>query len=93
MKHKRLFKFLSTIENAIEYTMILVGFMMMSGQCEDLRKTIIVNGTGALLMLLGLLGQKEQAVKRLPKIVKNMNRVNYNTRNRKYNNKGVKNEK
>lgn len=59
MKHKRLFKFLSTIENAIEYTMILVGFMMMSGQCEDLRKTIIVNGTGVLLMLLGLLGQKE----------------------------------
>lgn len=59
MKHKRLFKFLSTIENAIEYTMILVGFMMMSGQCEDLRKTIIVNGIGALLMLLGLLGQKE----------------------------------
>lgn len=59
MKHERLFKILSRLEDAIAILMIMVGSFLAIGESADLKTEIIVKFIGLALLAIGLISQKE----------------------------------
>lgn len=59
MKHKRLFKILSRLEDAIAILMIMIGSFLAIGESADLKTEIIVKFVGLALLAIGLISQKE----------------------------------
>jgi hypothetical protein len=59
MKHERLFKILSRLEDAIAILMIMIGSFLAIGESADLKTEIIVKFIGLALLTIGLISQKE----------------------------------
>lgn len=59
MKHERLFKVLSRLEDAIAILMIMIGSFLAIGESADLKTEIIVKFVGLALLTIGLISQKE----------------------------------
>lgn len=59
MKHERLFKVLSRLEDAIAILMIMIGSFLAIGESSDLKTEIIVKFVGLALLAIGLISQKE----------------------------------
>lgn len=59
MKHERLFKVLSRLEDAIAILMIMIGSFLAIGESADLKTEIIVKFIGLALLTIGLISQKE----------------------------------
>lgn len=59
MKHERLFKILSRLEDAIAILMIMIGSFLVIGESADLKTEIIVKFIGLALLAIGLISQKE----------------------------------
>ena len=59
MKHERLFKILSRLEDAIAILMIMIGSFLAIGESADLKTEIIVKFVGLALLTIGLISQKE----------------------------------
>lgn len=59
MKHKRLFKILSMIEDAIALSLIVIGSIMTICQSADLKQQIIINLIGMAIFTIGILDIKK----------------------------------
>ena len=59
MRHERLFKILSRLEDAIAILMIMIGSFLAIGESADLKTEIIVKFIGLALLTIGLISQKE----------------------------------
>lgn len=59
MKHKRLFKILTMIEDAIALSLILIGSIMTICQSADLKQQIIINLIGMAIFTIGILDVKK----------------------------------
>lgn len=59
MKHKRLFKILTMIEDAIAFSLIVIGSIMTICQSADLKQQIIINLIGMAIFTIGILDVKK----------------------------------
>lgn len=59
MKHKRLFKILTMIEDAIALSLIVIGSIMTICQSADLKQQIIINLIGMAIFTIGILDIKK----------------------------------
>lgn len=59
MKHKRLFKILTMIEDTIALSLIVIGSIMTICQSADLKQQIIINLIGMAIFTIGILDVKK----------------------------------
>ena len=59
MKHKRLFKILTMIEDTIAFSLIVIGSIMTICQSADLKQQIIINLIGMAIFTIGILDIKK----------------------------------